>query len=108
MRGQVDEPTKKRRAAELLALAAENRARWAANHVGSAADVLFEARLDDGRWVGHAADHTLVSSAAASAASLENHIGRVEIDGVDPAVRDRVVGRIQSLSAPAPGVLGAT
>jgi len=108
MRGQVDEPTKKRRAAELLALAAENRARWAANHVGSAADVLFETRLDDGRWVGHAADHTLVSSAAASAASLENHIGRVEIDGVDPAVRDRVVGRIQSLSAPAPGVLGAT
>jgi threonylcarbamoyladenosine tRNA methylthiotransferase MtaB len=108
MRGQVDEPRKKRRAAELLALAAENRARWAANHVGSAADVLFEARLDDGRWVGHAADHTLVSSAAASAASLENHIGRVEIDGVDPAVRDRVVGRIQSLSAPAPGVLGAT
>ena len=108
MRGQVDEPTKKRRAAELLALAAENRARWAANHVGSAADVLFEARLDDGRWVGHAADHTLVSNAAASAASLENHIGRVEIDGVDPAVRDRVVGRIQSLSAPAPGVLGAT
>src|SRR6185295_13085394 len=107
MRGQVDEPTKKRRAAELLALAAENRARWAANHVGSAADVLFETRLDDGRWVGHAADHTLVSSAAASAASLENHIGRVEIDGVDPAVRDRVVGRIQSLSAPAPGVLGA-
>jgi tRNA A37 methylthiotransferase MiaB len=108
MRGQVDEPTKKRRAMELLALAAENRARWAAAHVGAMADVLFETRLDDGRWVGHAADHTLVASSVAGTASLENHIGRVAIDGVDPVVSDRVVGRIVSLSAPAPGALGAT
>ena len=112
MRGQVDEPTKKRRAAELLALAAECRAGWAAAHVGRHADVLFETRLDDGRWVGHAADHTLVAAArpaaarpaaarpAAGPASLENHLGRVAVDGVDPSIRDRVVGRILSLSPP--------
>jgi threonylcarbamoyladenosine tRNA methylthiotransferase MtaB len=113
MRGQIDEPTKKRRAAELLALAAESRGRWAAARVGTAADVLFETRLDDGRWVGHAADHTLVAArplsapGPAQAAALENHIGRVAIDDVDPAVRDRVVGRIQALSAPTRGAIVA-
>jgi len=113
MRGQIDEPTKKRRAAELLALAAESRARWAAARVGTAADVLFETRLDDGRWVGHAADHTLVAArppsvpGPAHGASLENHIGRVAIDDVDPTVRDRVVGRIRALSAPTRGAIGA-
>jgi len=115
MRGQVDEPTKKRRAAELLALAAECRAGWAATHVGRQADVLFETRLDDGRWVGHAADHTLVAAPRPAAArpgagpaSLENHLGRVAVDGVDPSMRDRVVGRILSLSPPPPGgALGA-
>ena len=119
MRGQVDEPTKKRRAAALLALAAEARATWAATHVGREADVLFETRLDDGRWAGHAADHTLVatatsawldqaapaSAASAPSASMENHIGRVRIEAVDPAVRDRVVGRLVSVSPPrVPGV----
>ncbi|HEX5823876.1 MAG TPA: tRNA (N(6)-L-threonylcarbamoyladenosine(37)-C(2))-methylthiotransferase MtaB [Candidatus Limnocylindrales bacterium] len=110
MRGQVDEPTKKRRAAELLALAAESRARWAAAHVGAEADVLFESRLDDGRdgrWVGHAADHTLVAatppdrSPDAAPTGLENQLGRVRVDAVDPMVSDRVVGRILSLSPPA-------
>jgi threonylcarbamoyladenosine tRNA methylthiotransferase MtaB len=106
MRGQVDEPTKKRRAAELLALAAESRARWAAGRVAAEECVLFETRLDDGRWIGHATDHTLVAASppASGEASLENHIGRVAIDGVDPAVRDRVVGRILSLSPPPLGV----
>ena len=54
--------TKKRRAAELLAIAADARARWASRAMSArAADVLLEHRLDDGRWVGHAADHTLVA-----------------------------------------------
>jgi threonylcarbamoyladenosine tRNA methylthiotransferase MtaB len=61
MAGHVDEPTKKRRAAELLAVAADARARWAARHVGTECNVLFEERLGDGRWVGHATDHTLVA-----------------------------------------------
>jgi threonylcarbamoyladenosine tRNA methylthiotransferase MtaB len=109
MRGQVDEPTKKRRAAELLAIAAESRASWAAAHLGAEADVLFETRLDDGRWVGHAADHTLVAASppAGARASLENHIGRVRVDAVDPAVRDRVTGRILSLSPPSFGAVDA-
>jgi threonylcarbamoyladenosine tRNA methylthiotransferase MtaB len=109
MAGQVGEPTKKRRAAELLAVAADARARWAADHVGRQADVLFEERLADGRrWIGHAADHTVVAAPASAAGSgpgtacdtLENAIGRVAIDAVDAAVRDRVVGRILSLSLP--------
>ena len=101
MAGQVDEATKKERAAQLLALGAEARARWAARHVGGTADVLFERRLEDGRWLGHAADHTLVAAAqSGSGASLENAIGRVAIDAVDGAERDRVVGRILELSPP--------
>jgi threonylcarbamoyladenosine tRNA methylthiotransferase MtaB len=102
MSGQVDERVKKRRAAELLAIAAEARSRWAARHVGAAADVLFERRLDDGRWVGHAADHTLVAASPAGVGDdLEGAIGRVLVEAVDPAVPDRVVGRIASLSMPA-------
>ena len=103
MQGHVDEPTKKRRAAELLALAAESRRSWAAAHVGLEASVLFETRLDDGRSVGHAADHTLVATAPPTDATLENHIGRVRVDAVDPAVFERVDGHLLSLSPPATG-----
>ena len=98
MAGQVGEPTKKARAAELLAVAADARERWARSRVGRVADVLFETRLDDGRWVGHAADHTPVAVAAPEEGPLENAIGRVRIDGVDASRRDRVVGPILSLS----------
>jgi threonylcarbamoyladenosine tRNA methylthiotransferase MtaB len=102
MAGQVDEAKKKRRAAELLAHAAGARAAWAASRVGARADVLFETRLEDGRWVGHATDNTLVAAGALrSAADLENVIGRVAIDAVDPDRPDRVVGRILSMSPPA-------
>ena len=101
MRGHVDEAVKKRRAAELLAHAAEARADWAAAHLGAEADVLFETRLDDARWVGHAADHTLVAAApAVTSDQLENHIGRVLVESVDATTPDRVVGRILSLSPP--------
>jgi threonylcarbamoyladenosine tRNA methylthiotransferase MtaB len=101
MRGHVGEAIKKGRAAELLALAADARAAWAAAHVGADADVLFESRLEDGRWVGHAADHTLVAAAPSGPGrSLENHVGRVRVDIVDPASRDRVIGRILSTSPP--------
>jgi len=101
MAGQVDEPTKKRRAGDLIAIAAEARARWAAARVGSDAQVLFEERLDDGRWVGHAADHTLAAATPpAGLRSLANAIARVEVERVDPATPDRVVGRILSVSPP--------
>jgi threonylcarbamoyladenosine tRNA methylthiotransferase MtaB len=104
MHGHVDEAVKKRRAAELLAHAAEARATWASAHVGAEASVLFETRLDDGRWVGHAADHTLVAAPAPEASSsLENHIRRVRVERVDPATPDRVLGRILSLSTPSSG-----
>ncbi len=105
MVGQVDERAKKRRAAELLALAADARRRWAASHVGGAVDVLFETRLGDGRWVGHAADHTLVAApsppSGAAPAISENAIGRVAVEGVDRELSDRVVGRVVALSMPA-------
>lgn len=97
MTGAVDEGTKKRRAAELLAIAAAGRAAFAAAHVGHDADVLFERRLPDGRWVGHAADHVLVG---APGDDLENAIARVTIDGIDAEVADRVVGSIVALDRP--------
>ncbi|HET9520848.1 MAG TPA: tRNA (N(6)-L-threonylcarbamoyladenosine(37)-C(2))-methylthiotransferase MtaB [Candidatus Limnocylindrales bacterium] len=94
MRGQVDEPTKKRRAAELLAVGADARARWAAAHVGTVADVLFEEPLEDGRWVGHAADHTLVAATPPDGEPLANVIGRVHVERVDPETPARVHGRL--------------
>jgi threonylcarbamoyladenosine tRNA methylthiotransferase MtaB len=102
MVGHVDEPTKKRRAAELLELAAEARASWAARSVGATTRVLVEERLADGRWTGHAEDHTLVAvdgdHASAIGNSLENAVATVHVFGVDPARRDRVAGRVVSLS----------
>ena len=99
MSGQVDEPTKKARAGELLAVAATARARWARSRIGSVAHVLFEHRLDGERWVGHDLDHTLVS---VDGGGPEHAIGRVTIEGVDPADGDRVTGRLLSIS-PSPG-----
>ena len=99
MAGQVDEPTKKRRAGELLAVAADARGRWAERHIGRDVDVLFEEPLADGRWVGHAADHTLVAAAGSDSAPLGNAIGRVRVDFVDPIARDRVVGSVVALAA---------
>ncbi|HET9346360.1 MAG TPA: hypothetical protein VFO05_11740, partial [Candidatus Limnocylindrales bacterium] len=103
MAGQVDERVRKARAAELLALAAERRASWARGRVGGEATVLFETRLDDGRWAGHATDHTRVAVAVATGRGLENVIGRVAIDTVDPARPDRVVGRLVDVVPPPTG-----
>ena len=102
MTGQIDEPTKKRRSAELLALAAAARGRWAGAHVGRRAAVLLEERLADGRWVGHAEDHTLVAVAPLGERDLENAIAAVSIEGVDAGRPDRVLGRILDVSPPRP------
>ena len=101
MAGQVGEPTRKARAAELLSMAADARARFAAAHIGREAAVLFESRLDDGRWVGHAEDHVLVAVAAPDDRGLENAICRVAITGIDPDVADRAIGRLLAVDPPA-------
>ena len=99
--------SKKARAAELLALAADARAAWARGRVGGDADVLFESRLADGRWVGHATDHTLVAVDASSDRALENVIGRVQVERLDPVAPDRVVGRlVDVVPPPAPFAAG--
>jgi threonylcarbamoyladenosine tRNA methylthiotransferase MtaB len=107
MAGAVDEPTKKARAAELLAIAAAARERRARSLAGTVAEVLFESRLADGRWVGHAADYVAVAATAPSTMpvehSLANAICRVAVDGVDPGPRDRAVGRILSVTPPLAG-----
>ena len=103
MTGQVDGPTKKLRAATLLAAGADARARWAAALVGRTASVLFESVLSDGRWVGHATDHTLVSAPPPTdGVDLENTIGSIAVESVDAVAPDRVLGRIVDLSPPAP------
>jgi threonylcarbamoyladenosine tRNA methylthiotransferase MtaB len=94
MRGQVDEPTKKRRAADLLAVSAAARVRWATAHVGAEAEVLIEEPLGDGRWAGHARDHTLVAIADSNARQLANEIVRVRVDRVDPILPERVEGHL--------------
>ena len=116
MAGQVDEPTKKARAAELLAMAAQARASFARRGVGTETRVLVEQRLPDGRWIGHAEDHVLVAVTPRDGdpVDLENAVVRVRRTGLDPLVADRAVGEILRIDAgprplrtPLPALLGA-
>jgi tRNA A37 methylthiotransferase MiaB len=97
MAGQVPEPVRRERAADLLALAAELRARTAARRVGSTASVLFERRLRDGRWLGHAEDPLLVAAPPADDRAMDNAIGRVRLARIDRVQPDRVEGRVLEL-----------
>jgi threonylcarbamoyladenosine tRNA methylthiotransferase MtaB len=101
MVGQVDAGTKKRRAAEALALAAEARARFAERQIGAEMLVLFERQIDDGSWVGHAGSHVLVAASASDGTPLENSIGLVRGASIDPDFPDRVTGQLLALD-PAP------
>ncbi len=99
MAGQVDEATKKRRATELGRLGDACRAGFAARRVGATASVLFETRLPDGRWMGHAEDHVLVAVLApvGPTSSLESSIGRVRLDAVEADTPWRLDGTLLSL-----------
>ncbi|HEU0236909.1 MAG TPA: tRNA (N(6)-L-threonylcarbamoyladenosine(37)-C(2))-methylthiotransferase MtaB [Candidatus Limnocylindrales bacterium] len=95
MAGQVPEAARRARSAALLEHAAERRAAFAAEHVGATASVLFETALPDGRWIGHAEDHVVVSAATpVGRSSLEHVIASVVIESVDMDVPDRLVGRV--------------
>ncbi|HEX9045286.1 MAG TPA: tRNA (N(6)-L-threonylcarbamoyladenosine(37)-C(2))-methylthiotransferase MtaB [Candidatus Limnocylindrales bacterium] len=104
MTGQVDERTRKQRAAALLALAADARAGFALRQVGTERRVLFETRLADGRWVGHAENGVVVAAGTDGAheppSVAENAVGRVAIEGIDRAVADRAVGSTLELDLP--------
>jgi tRNA A37 methylthiotransferase MiaB len=97
MAGHVPEPVRRARSAALLAHASARRAAFAAGHIGSTASVLFETGLPDGRWVGHAADHVLVSARPpAGRTSLADVIGSVFVESIDPEVPERLVGRVSA------------
>jgi threonylcarbamoyladenosine tRNA methylthiotransferase MtaB len=108
MAGQVDERTKKARAGELLAVAADARAAWARAGLGTTTRVLVERRLDDGRWVGHAEDHVVVAVATrpgdpgdlGDSGDLENAILTVRRTAIDGKTADRVTGEILAIDAP--------
>jgi tRNA A37 methylthiotransferase MiaB len=102
MVGQVDEPTKKARAAELLAMAAEARAAFARRGVGTTTRVLAEQRLPDGRWIGHAEDHVVVAVTPrpGDPADLENALLTVRRTAIDPEVAERATGEILTLDPP--------
>ncbi len=93
--GRVPESVRKERAAELLALAGRARARRAAARIGGTAVVLFETRLPDGRWTGHAEDDVRVVAASADGRPLDNVIAPVRIVAIDPDQSDVVVGRLE-------------
>jgi threonylcarbamoyladenosine tRNA methylthiotransferase MtaB len=116
MAGQVPERVKMDRAAVLLALAADARARWARAGLGTVTRVLVETRLPDGRWTGHAEDHVLVAVAPrpGDPDDLENAILTVRRTAVDPEVAERVTGEVlamdsapRALRAGLPAVAGA-
>jgi threonylcarbamoyladenosine tRNA methylthiotransferase MtaB len=97
MVGQVDGRTKKRRAAEALALAAQARAAFAREQIGREIGVLFERPLSDGRpgeesWLGHADNYVAV--AVRSREPLANLIGLVRATAADPGVPDRLLGEL--------------
>jgi threonylcarbamoyladenosine tRNA methylthiotransferase MtaB len=94
MVGQVDARTRKRRAAEALALAAEARAAFAALQLGRELRVLFERPLSDGRWVGHAGNHVAVAAASTDGRPLDNVIGSVVAESIEPAAGHRIAGRL--------------
>jgi threonylcarbamoyladenosine tRNA methylthiotransferase MtaB len=92
MAGAVDAPTRKRRAADLLRLAAEARIAFARRAVGQERSVLIEERIRDGRWVGRSEDY--VEVVIAHDDELANLVGRVLVMGLDVPGSDRVVGRL--------------
>jgi threonylcarbamoyladenosine tRNA methylthiotransferase MtaB len=94
MVGQVDPATRKRRAAEALALAARARAGFAERQIGSTLGVLFERRRADGRWLGHAENNVLVAADSPDRVPLDNAVGRVVAESIDPAAPDTVIGRL--------------
>ena len=94
MVGQVDGRTKKRRAAEALALAADARASFARGQLGRDLRVLFEQPLSGGRWLGHADNYVEVVTAGPADEPLANRIGVVRADSVGPEVADRVSGGV--------------
>jgi threonylcarbamoyladenosine tRNA methylthiotransferase MtaB len=94
MVGQIDSGTKKRRAAQGLALAAEARASFAEGRIGGEMRVLFERPLPDGRWLGHAESYVQVAAFAPDGGSLDNAVGLVRAESIDPAAPDRVLGRV--------------
>jgi threonylcarbamoyladenosine tRNA methylthiotransferase MtaB len=102
MAGHVDEPTKKARAAELLAIAAEARARFARRGLGTVTRVLAETRLPDGRWVGHAEDYVLtaVGPRQQDPDDLENAILTVRRTAIDGDAADRVTGDVVAVDVP--------
>jgi threonylcarbamoyladenosine tRNA methylthiotransferase MtaB len=103
MAGQVGERTKKARAGELLAVAADARAAWAYRGLGTVTGVLVETRLPDGRWVGHAEDHGLVAVTArpSDPDDLENAILTVHRTAIDGEAVDRATGDVLAVD-PAP------
>ena len=108
MAGQVDERTKKARAGELLAVAADARAAFARRGLGTETRVLVESRLPDGRWAGHAEDHVLVALTPrpGDRDDLENAILTVRRMAIDADVAERVTGEILRVD-PAPRTLRA-
>ena len=108
MAGQVDERTKKARAGELLAVAADARAAFARRGLGTETRVLVESRLPDGRWVGHAEDHVPVALTPrpGDPDDLENAILTVRRMAIDADAAERVTGEILNVD-PAPRTLRA-
>jgi threonylcarbamoyladenosine tRNA methylthiotransferase MtaB len=92
MAGAVDDRTRKRRAADLLALAAEARTRFARRAIGGERSVLIEERLVDGRWTGRSEDY--VEVAVGGDDDMAGAVVQVAIDTVDATASDRVVGRV--------------
>ena len=100
MAGQVDTATRKRRAAEALALAAQARARFALSLVGGEMRVLFETQLADGRWLGHAESHVLVAADSPDGGPLHKVLAVVRAESVDPEAPDRIRGRLIAVEPP--------
>jgi threonylcarbamoyladenosine tRNA methylthiotransferase MtaB len=97
MIGRVDERTVARRAAELLSLAADARATFAAALLGGELRVLFEQPLADGRWLGHDEHHVEIVAPSPDGRPLTNRIDLVRAESIEPGFPSRIVGRVVSV-----------
>lgn len=94
--GKVDARMANARSARLRKVSAQKEAAFHESHTGRVLDVLFEER-ENGHWTGYTANYIRVG--VASAASLENMIASVRLNGL---LGDIMVGELQAAPSTRP------
>jgi threonylcarbamoyladenosine tRNA methylthiotransferase MtaB len=98
MQGSVAAQDRRRRAADLLGMAAERRTAFAGSIAGAERRALFERQAADGRWVGRSEDYVEIAVGGGPDGDLANRIGTVRVVGIDPDGDGRAFGRLRAVA----------